>query len=174
MKEIRISEAAAAAIHALSNGGILITAKAHGKLNHMTIGWGTVGIEWGKPVFVTYVRRSRYTRELLDENPEFTVNIPVSSIDPRILRVCGTESGRDTDKTAKAGLTPVDGIAVSVPAVKELPLTLECRAVYRQVQDHTLLEGKYSDRYYPQTDNGYDEHIMYYGEIVKAYIADTE
>ena len=59
------------------NRGILLTTKGKGKVNTMTIGWGTIGIEWGRPVFVAYVRESRFTRQILDENPEFTVNFLV-------------------------------------------------------------------------------------------------
>ena len=77
--------------------GILLTTKANGKVNTMTIGWGTVGIEWGRPMFVAYVRESRFTRQLLDQNPEFTVNCPIGDVDKKILGVCGTKSGRDTD-----------------------------------------------------------------------------
>ena len=47
--------------------GILLTTSDAGKVNTMTIGWGTLGIEWGKPIFVAYVRESRYTREFLDK-----------------------------------------------------------------------------------------------------------
>ena len=57
--------------------GILLTTKRGDEVNTMTIGWGTIGIEWGKPVFVAYVRESRHTRKLLDETGEFTVNIPL-------------------------------------------------------------------------------------------------
>ena len=56
--------------------GVLLTVKAGETVNTMTIGWGTLGIEWGKPIFTAFVRESRYTKELLDQNPEFTVNIP--------------------------------------------------------------------------------------------------
>ena len=55
------------------NPGILLTTKSGDKVNTMTIGWGTIGIEWGKPIFVGYVRESRYTREMLDQNGEFTM-----------------------------------------------------------------------------------------------------
>jgi flavin reductase (DIM6/NTAB) family NADH-FMN oxidoreductase RutF len=46
--------------------GILLTTKAGEKVNTMTIGWGTLGIEWSRPVFVAYVRESRHTRAMLD------------------------------------------------------------------------------------------------------------
>ena len=52
--------------------GVLFTTKAHGKVNTMTIGWGTLGIEWRKPIFIAFVRENRFTRFQLDENGEFT------------------------------------------------------------------------------------------------------
>ena len=70
--------------------GVLLTCAAEGKVNTMTIGWGTLGIEWGKPIFIAFVRESRYTKELLDKNPEFTVNIPYGQYDKSILSICGT------------------------------------------------------------------------------------
>ena len=50
--------------------GILLTTKAGEKVNAMTIGWGTLGTNWSRPVFVAYVRRHRSTIALLDQNPE--------------------------------------------------------------------------------------------------------
>ena len=80
------------------NKGVLLTTAADGEVNAMTIGWGSFGIEWNKPLFTVYVRQSRYTKALLDKNPEFTVNIPVGAVDKKILGVCGSKSGRDVDK----------------------------------------------------------------------------
>ena len=56
--------------------GVLLTAKADDQVNSMTISWGMLGIEWGRPVFVTFLREHRFTKELIDKNGEFTVNIP--------------------------------------------------------------------------------------------------
>ena len=38
--------------------GILLTTAADGKVNTMTIGWGFIGVEWGKPIFVALVVRA--------------------------------------------------------------------------------------------------------------------
>ena len=57
---------------------VSLTTKAEGKINAMTISWGMLGIEWGVPVFTTFVREGRFTREQLDRNDEFTINIPYS------------------------------------------------------------------------------------------------
>ena len=148
--------------------GILLTTAAEGKVNTMTIGWGTMGIEWGKPIFVAYVRDSRYTMQMLGKNPEFTINVPMGQVDKKILGYCGTKSGRDTDKIADLGLTLEPGEAVSVPGIKELPLTLECKVLYRQRQDSSALPMDIIQRYYPGEEH--DRHVAFYAEIVSAYI----
>lgn len=156
--------------------GVLLTSKADGKTNTMTIGWGTVGIEWGKPVFIAYVRTGRYTHELLEKNGEFTVNIPIGKCDRKPLGICGSRSGRNTDKLKEAGLTPLPGETVSVPAIKEFPLTLECKVVYKQTQDISALKTEYRESCYPANVSSEavgansDPHTAYYGEITAAYI----
>ena len=151
--------------------GILLTTKRGDKVNTMTIGWGTIGIEWGKPVFVAYVRDSRHTRKLLDETGEFTVNIPLKDVDRNIISVCGTKSGRDLDKISALGLTLEPGDKVDVPGIRELPLTLECKVLFRNVQDESRLPEPIRSRFYTGGNNA-DYHIAYYGEILGAYIAE--
>lgn len=152
--------------------GVLLTTKAGDTVNTMTIGWGKIGIEWNRPVFIAYVRETRYTKQLLEVAGEFTVNIPVGDADSRILGYCGTKSGRDTDKIADLSLTLVDSDNVQVPGIRELPLTLECKVIYKQKQDLAQLPESITDRFYPVVDeDGFrDYHIAYYGEIVNAYL----
>lgn len=151
--------------------GILLTTKSGEKVNTMTIGWGKIGIEWGKPIFIVYVRESRFTKQMLEENGEFTINVPYGDLDSKILGFCGTKSGRDVDKIAELGLTLEEGDAVSVPGIRELPLTLECKVIYKQKQDMTAIPSAIQNRYYPTDSCGMqDEHTAYYGEIVGAYI----
>ena len=156
--------------------GVLITGKDENKTNSMTISWGMLGIEWGKPVFVTFIRESRFTRSLIEKNGEFTVNIPVDDSAKKILAFCGSKSGRDVDKAKELGLTYEEPETVSVPGVRELPLTLECKVIYKQTQDISALPEGYLERFYPQnvdstfTGSNRDTHIAYYGEIVNAYV----
>lgn len=154
--------------------GILLTTKGQSGVNTMTIGWGTIGVEWGRPMFVAYVRESRYTRQMLDENPEFTVNCPIGEVDGRILGLCGTRSGRDMDKIAELGLHLEESIDISVPGIRELPLTLECKVVYRNPQPVSQIPQDILDRYYPETNGVRDFHYAYYGEIVNAYIIEED
>ena len=75
-KKIEVFDYAATILNAVKKG-VLLTTRANGKVNTMSISWGALGIEWNKPIFTTYVREGRFTRELLDANGEFTVNVPL-------------------------------------------------------------------------------------------------
>ena len=165
-KKIDIRDYAGEIIKAM-RPGILLTTKVCGKVNSMTIGWGTLGIIWERPVFVAYVRQQRYSREMLDECREFTINVPVGDYRRKILGICGSKSGRDTDKIEAAGLTPIEPEVISVPGIKELPLTLECRVLYRQEQESDQFNDEITRQFYTMETG---DHICYYGEIVAAYI----
>lgn len=151
--------------------GVLVTAKADGQVNPMTIGWGTLGIQWGKPIYTVFVRESRFTKQLLDKNPEFTINVPLDNSCKEILGFCGTKSGRDMDKVQHLGLTLEEPVKISVPGVRELPLTLECKVIYKQDQDPNAIATENMEKYYAKgTANENDYHTAYYGQVVAAYI----
>ena len=174
-QEINVLDYTTEIIKALSKG-ILLTTKAHNRVNTMTIAWGMFGIEWEKPIFTALVRKGRFTTELLNDNPEFTINVPVGDFNKKILGYAGSKSGRDVDKIKDLNLTLEEPEIISVPGIKELPLTLECKVIYTQEQDKSCMLFPNVDKYYPQdvpsTNCGanQDFHIAYYGEIVKAYI----
>lgn len=174
-KEINALEYAPQILSQMARGGILATVKVDGKVNPITIGWGTFGMQWGKMLFQIYIRESRYSKQLLDRAREFTINVPLaeSARAKEILAFCGTHSGRDTDKVAELGLTMVEGDHVSAPAFCELPLTLECKVVYSVRQDAAQMPEDVTRRYYPQwREDPEDVHSVYYGEIVGAYIVE--
>ena len=148
--------------------GVLLTTACDGKVNTMTIGWGHIGVEWSKPIFVAYVRESRYTHEMLEKSGEFTVNIPLDGCDSKILSICGTKSGRDMDKIAQLGLDLEESENVAVPGIRQLPLTLECKVIFKQDQPLEKIPSDIIDRFYPKGD----AHTAYYGQIVGAYIAE--
>lgn len=156
--------------------GVLVTTKVGDKVNLMTISWGTLGIEWGKPIFTIFVRENRFTKQQLDENPEFTINIPIGEFNKKILGVCGTKSGRTVDKVGELNLSLEEPESISVPGIKELPLTLECKVIYKQKQDKNEIPEDILKASYPQDVDGSfhganrDFHTAYYGEIVSAYI----
>jgi len=173
-RKINVSDYANNILKALPKG-ILLTTKAD-KVNSMVIGWATLGINWSRPTIAVYVREGRYTRSQLDQNPEFTINVPMGNFDKNILAVCGGKSGRDIDKVAEAGLTLVESDNISVPAIRQFPLTLECKVLYREKQDLEKLPEAIQKALYPQDVDSTavgankDAHITYYGEIIDAYI----
>ena len=65
---------------------------------------------------------------------------------------------------------------MGAPGIRELPLTLECKVIYRQLQDRSAIPEDIRVRNYPEDADSSapganrDYHIAYYGEIVKAYI----
>lgn len=157
-------------------GGILLTTKRGEEVNSMTIGWGTIGIDWSRPIFIAYVRESRYTKQMLEDNGEFTINVPLGEAPRAVLSLCGRKSGRDMNKIEKLNLTLEESLAISVPGIKELPLTLECKVIYKQQQDLSAIPEEILTRYYPVEEDTLhpgsdrDYHIAYYAEILKAYI----
>lgn len=176
-KEIQVFDYASEIMKAVKTG-VLLTTKSDDKVNSMTISWGTLGIEWGKPIFTVFVRENRFTKEQLEKNPEFTINIPMGEFNKKILGFCGTKSGYNIDKISELNLTLESPDKISVPAIKELPLTLECKVVYKQEQDRNEICEEIKKVFYPQdVDSLYhgankDFHTAYYGEIISAYIVE--
>lgn len=174
-REIQVFDYTKEILDALKKG-VLLTTKADGKPNAMAISWGTLGIEWGKPIFTVFVREHRFTKQQLEKNPEFTINIPHGEYDKNIIALCGTKSGHDTDKFKELGLTEEPPVQLSVPGIKELPLTLECRVIYTQEQNPAAITKENQSAFYPQeVDSTFhganrDYHTAYYGEIVAAYL----
>lgn len=156
--------------------GVLLTTRVGDRVNTMTIGWGKLGVEWGKPIFIAYVRDSRYTKQLLEESGEFTVNIPLDSENREILGYCGRKSGRDTDKLCDMHLVTVDSDVVAAPGIAQFPLTLECRVIYRQRQNPAAMPRDVIDRFYPPAGEHMepDMHTAFYGEIVNAYLIEKD
>lgn len=169
-RAIDVTEYAGTIIRAMKKG-ILLTTAAEDKVNTMVIGWGTLGTNWVRPTFVAYVRESRYTLQMLKRNPEFTINVPLEAVSSEVIAICGRKSGRDMDKLAAAGLTTCPADTVSVPAIQEFPLTLECKVLYSQLQEADSLPEDIQQGFYKADEKGFrDAHYTFYGEITAAYI----
>ena len=152
------------------NPGILLTTRANDKVNSMVIGWGTLGVIFNEKTFIVYVRNNRYTHELLDINPEFTINVPLDSkLDSNIIKICGTKSGRNLNKIKEANLTLVEPNSISVPGILEAPLTIECKVIYKIDQVTLNLPDDVRSRFYNQNQED-TYHTVYYGKIVSSYI----
>lgn len=174
-KEINVFDYSEVIMKALKKG-VLVTTRVEEKVNSMAISWGMLGIEWNLPIFTTFVRENRFTRTQLDASGEFTINIPIGDYDTKIISYCGSRTGKDINKAKDLKLDLVDSDFISAPGIKQLPLTLECRLLYKQFQDKDALPEEIKKNMYPEDvdstspGSNKDCHIAYYGEILKAYI----
>ncbi len=155
------------------NPGIFLTTKAHGVINTMIIGWGGVTVVWGRPMFIVLVRDSRATYKLIEESNEFTVSVPIEHNLNAAIKVCGTRSLRDINKFEYCNITPIKGRTIDTPIIGEAKLHYECKVIYKQTLDQSVVPDDVKDRYYSKTGNNAN-HTVYYGEIVDKYIYEKD
>lgn len=146
----------------LSNDGVLLI--AGDPPNLMTIGWGTLGIIWGKEMMTVMVRPTRFTFGLMEKSSEFSVCVLPERFSKE-LAFCGSRSGRDIDKIKACGFTMLKGITIPVPFIAESLYHYECRIIHKHFLDPETLDPVIIKRYYPKRDY----HMVYYGEIVGCY-----
>jgi len=115
-----------------------------GRHNVMTVAWG--GICCSQPPCVAVsLRKATYTYGNLMKRRAFTVSVP-SQAHVKETDYFGLTSGRDTDKFAAAGYTPVRSDLVDAPYVQEFPLILECSVVeVFELGLHTQFVGQILD-----------------------------
>jgi flavin reductase (DIM6/NTAB) family NADH-FMN oxidoreductase RutF len=123
---------------------IVGTYDAHHKPNVMAVAWG--GICCSKPPCLAIsVREATYTYASLMERKVFTASIP-SVEHLEAADYFGIASGRDVDKFAVTGLTPVASDLVDAPYVGEFPVVLECKVVHiANLGLHILFVGEILD-----------------------------
>ena len=93
--------------------------------NLFTVAWtGTVCTN--PPMCYISVRPERHSYEIIKRTGEFVINLTTASL-ARATDWCGVRSGRDYDKFAEMGLTPMSAVEVSAPVVAESPVSIECR-----------------------------------------------
>lgn len=166
LKEIPIQDLTLNPFTAIAKEWMLITAGTQETgYNTMTASWGHLGSVWGHggglPTSVVYVRPQRYTTDFLNREDYYSLSFFPESYRSQ-LAYLGSRSGRNGDKIAESGLTPVFGNSCTWFA--QAKLVLICRKLYSA----PLIEAGFHDRSiletcYPQRDL----HQMYLGEVVK-------
>ncbi|MCE5198453.1 MAG: flavin reductase [Armatimonadota bacterium] len=140
---------------------MLITAGARDAYNMMTASWGGLGVLWNKNICWCVVRPQRHTYGFMEKADYFTLSF-FGEEHRKALEVCGSKSGRDIDKAAVTGLTPIAGTIDGTTTFTQARLVIECRKIYFHDLDpaHFLdsgIEVNYPDK---------DYHRMYVGKIV--------
>lgn len=162
-KEITTHEWKGNPFEAIGKQWMLITAGNEDKCNTMTASWGSLGVLWNKDVSFTFIRHSRYTFEFAEREEYYSLCFFPEDY-RSALSLCGRVSGRDTDKIADAGLTPV--FDKEAPYFAEADTVMICRKIYAdEVEAKDFLDDKINDCYPTK-----DYHKMYIGEIVRVMV----
>lgn len=162
-REISAKEISGNLIKAISEEYMLITAGKESDYNMMTASWGFMGEMWGSDCAAAVVRPQRYTMNYLNAEDTFTLSFYGDS-GKAIHKICGSKSGRDTDKTAETGLTPIfDGESVYFEQAR---LVLVCRKQYVQPMGKEFFTDSEPLRWY----SAEDYHYMIIGKIERVLV----
>ena len=115
-----------------------------GKPNGMAAAWA--GICCSRPPCLTVsLRKATYSYNSILERQAYTVSILSENLAAE-ADYFGLASGRDHDKFARTGLTPVRSELVDAPYIAEAPLILECNLIHTfEIGLHTQFLGEIID-----------------------------
>lgn len=93
--------------------------------NIITVAW--TGTICTNPA-MTYIslRKERHSYQLIKDSGTFAINLTTKNM-VKATDYCGVKSGKDVDKFKAVGLTPIPGLTINTPIIKESPLTIECQ-----------------------------------------------
>ena len=118
-----------------------------GNDNIITVSWAGVACT-NPPMLTVSLRKTRHSHGIISARKEFVVNLPTSK-QYEAADLCGTTSGRDTDKFTACRLSKLPAAVVTAPLIAECPIHLECKVA------HVLPLGS---------------HDLFVAEIVKTHI----
>ena len=159
-KEINPKEIDGNLIKAIADEWMLISAGDESGYNMMTASWGFAGEMWGNDSVIAMIRPQRHTMSFVDSSDYFTLSFYGDN--KAIHKVCGSMSGRDVDKTALTGLTPV--FESGTVYFNEARLVLVCKKQYVA----RLEEENFTDKEPLKWYENKDYHYMIAGKIEKA------
>ncbi len=132
MRKLKLSRAFAL----VESGPVVLVATSDGDRNNiMTISW-TMVLDF-TPTFAMATGEWNYSFAALMKTRECVIAIPTVDMLDKVVGI-GTCSGKDTDKFAAFGLTPVPGKHVDAPLIKECYANIECR-VSDFVKKHSIV-----------------------------------
>lgn len=136
-----------------------LTAMADGKVNAMTISWGSMGELWNKHTVSVYVRESRFTKELIDKSGVFSLTFFEDKF-RNTLKYLGAASGHNEDKIKSAKLAI--NIDKEVPFIDQGQFIVLCRKLASIPMPIDCIDEEIRKEFYA---NG-DPHTLYVGEIL--------
>ncbi len=95
------------------------------KSNIITVAWTGIINTVPAKTYVS-IRKSRCSYDIIKNSGEFVINLPTKALAKKV-DYCGIYTGKKVDKFKKCDFTEEKSNTVSAPAIKECPLSLECR-----------------------------------------------
>jgi len=141
---------------------VLVSSAWRGRTNIMTMGWHMVmGFE---PSLVgCYIWDENHSFEMIRRSRQCVINVPTTDLIEQAIGI-GNCSGRELDKFAAFGLTPVPGEKVEAPLIQECYASFECRLaggiqiskwglfIWEVVQAHVATSPKYPETFHYRGD----------------------
>lgn len=93
--------------------------------NIITVAWTGI-LNTNPAMCYISVRPERYSHNIIKENGEFAINLTTRQL-AYATDWCGVKSGRDVDKFKEMKLTKERANIISVPLIKESPVSVECK-----------------------------------------------
>lgn len=119
---------------------LLVGANVDSKPNFMTVAWGNIA-NAEPPMAAVAIRASRYTRNGIEQNKTFSVNIPFADL-VKETDYCGVASGAKEDKVKTCRFTVFYGKLGTAPMIEQCPINLECSVQHAlKLGSHTLYVG---------------------------------
>ena len=153
-------------IERVSEEWMLITSGNKESYNTMTAGWGGLGTLWSTPVAFMAVNNTRYTYEFLQKNDIYTLTF-FDGEQKEAMTYLGSHSGRDGDKVAQSGLTPMETPLGSM-SFGQGTMILECRKMYENKLDPKSIFDDQIAAGYLKNDG--QHHVLFFGEIVNVWV----
>ncbi len=164
-RETTVKDLKTSPVKMIADDWALLTAGEMGDFNTMTVSWGGVGELWSRDVAFVFVRPQRYTYEFMEKSDCFTLSFFGGDC-KKELGVCGSKSGRDTDKCAATGLVPM--AADGGVTFKQAKTVLVCKKIaYQDLDPSGFLDPSIMDTYALK-----DYHRMYVGAIEKVLVSE--
>ncbi|MBA7612698.1 Flavoredoxin [subsurface metagenome] len=135
---------------------LVVMVDKNGKPNARAVTWWTF-TSYQPPMLAIAIVKTGYSPECLEESKEFVLCLP-SRGQEKATWLCGSKSGRDTDKFQEAGLTAIPSKVVRPPIIEGSTAAYECKIVQQlDCGDCTLYNAEIAAMY---ADFDRLEHIM--------------
>lgn len=106
---------------------VLLTTAHRGRANVMAMSWHMM-VEFEPPLIACVVSEADFSFSALRKTKECVIAVPALELAPKVVQI-GNCSGRDVQKFARFGLTPLPAERVAPPLIAECFANLECKVV---------------------------------------------